>query len=145
MTITVVRELTTSDSRRAKVVIGAPRERVARSVSVVDLVFAAGELVVYRVKLQARERLFVFRTCDANRGTTKVPGVQPQVLLLLCAHTGRRIHRALRILNSVRERGRAPATLSDAFYLRASTTLASRVPIESIVTSLLRQEPAWTF
>jgi hypothetical protein len=144
--ITVVRELTDAAPMRAKVVIGAPLERVARSHSIIDSLFDGGELVAYRVRLQARERLFVFRTLKqaANGGATKVPGVQPQVLLLLCAHTGRRIHRALRILTSVRERGCELGTLSDAFFLRASTTLASRAPIESIVTTLLRQEPLWT-
>jgi hypothetical protein len=143
--ITIVREFADASPMRAKVVIGAPRERVARSQSVIDSLFDGGELVAYRVRLQARERLFVFRTLkrEAIGGATKVPGVQPQVLLLLCAHTGRRIHRALRILTSVRERGGELAALSDAFFLRAATTLASRAPIDSIVTTLLRQERSW--
>jgi hypothetical protein len=144
--ITVVRELADTAPMRAKVVIGAPLKRIERSQSVSDSLFDEGELVAYRVRLQARERLFVFRTLrgEAIGGATRVPGVQPQVLLLLCAHTGRRIHRALRILISVRERGSELAVLSDAFFLRAATTLASRAPVESIVTTLLRQEPSWT-
>lgn len=143
--ITLVREFGKANPMRAKVVIGAPVRRILRSDSIVDSVFNAGELVAYCVRLQARERLFVFRTLEQlDQSTTKVPGVQPHVMLLLCAHTGRRIHRAMRILGNARARGCDLGTLTDAFFLRAATTLASRAPIESIVTTLLRQEPSWT-
>lgn len=143
---TVVRELGRASPMRAVVVVGAPVERIARSESVTDSVFGGGELVAYRVRLLARDRLFVFRTLSHKESeATRVPGVEPHVRLLLCAHTGRRIHRALRILASVRARGGELGKLSDAFFLRASTTLASRAPIDSIVTTLLQQEPPWTF
>lgn len=150
--MTVVRELPAGQSaavisqRRALVAIGVPLQRRAAG-AFVECTFGPRQLVGYRLRLNERERLFVFRTlAQPDASCTKIPGVCPHVQLLLCAHTGRRIHRALRILKSAQARGRDLSRLSDSFFLRAGTTLAGRAPVESVVNSLLLQEEhsRWT-
>jgi hypothetical protein len=155
---TVVREIVDAGAREvgggvqahgwAKVVLGAPVARARQSPTIVDCLFAPRRLVAYRLRLNSRERLFVFRTLEAPDDlSTQVPGVSSRVRLLLCAQTARRIQRALRILRIAS--GRTPEgnvdDLSDSFFLRAANTLSRRAPISSIVNTLLEQESSsWT-
>ena len=124
----------------ACVVLGEPDSVRPGQLGPISL-FGPGSLVAYLVRANRRSRLFLFRTVsEPEQLLTKVPGVQAAVRLLLVAHTARRIYRARRLLREIEKQGATPQTQSDVFYLRAAATLSSRVPIEHVVATLLRQE-----
>jgi hypothetical protein len=66
-----------------------------------------------------------------------VPGVRPQVQLLIDVSTGRRIRFARGVFSYVLKSGREPSNVADAFYVRVSAALAGRVPAHGILRSLL--------
>jgi hypothetical protein len=145
--ITVVQERTAQRHAplSARVVFGVPHRRLDLQHGSACL-FGPGCLVAYVVRANSRQRLFVFRTLRRSEPLSAiVPGVRPPVRLLMCMNSTRRIDRTRRMLRYVAQQTAEPERLSDAFYLRATTTLGGRAPIESVVRSLLRQEgPSWT-
>jgi len=125
---------------RAKVEVGVPIARVGAGHDV-TIVFGPGTVVAYRLRLQLREQLFVFRTLQQPEPLgTRVPGVRPRVRLLMLVHNERRIQRALSLMRALRVRAHKLERLSDEVFLRANHVLGRRAPIASIADSLLRVE-----
>ena len=125
----------------AVVVYGTVTRVATGTVGLIRL-FEPGRIVAYRVRLNHRARLFVFRTLEhLERDATPVPGVQPAVRLLLVAHTARRIHRARQIFRALIKLDQSPDAVDDAVFVRAATALSHRVPMIHIVTTLVHQVP----
>jgi len=140
---TRVRELNASAARaepRAKVEVGVPITRVGDAGDV-TYVFGPGTVVAYRLRLQQRDQLFVFRTLQQPESLgTRVPGVRPRARLLMVVHSERHIQRALSLMRALRARGHGLDALRDDVFLRASQALGRHAPVASIVDSVLRVE-----
>jgi len=125
------------DLLRSDLLYGVPRTTVAGKLGPVAL-FAAGELVAYRIRHRRRTRLFVFRTLDVDdRLAASLPGVRPRVHLLLEVHTAGRVRLVRGMFAHLVKNRRDPCGLPDGFYVRVGVALAGRLPPHKILLSLL--------
>jgi hypothetical protein len=141
---TAVQLLASADDRpRSELLHGTPHEVVPGSFGPVAL-FAPGEIVAYLLRSRRGPHLYVFRTLEVrDRLAASVPGVRPQVQLLIDVSTARRIRFARGVFSYVLQTGRESSDVADAFYLRVSAALAGRVPTRGILHSLLPPSTQW--
>jgi hypothetical protein len=131
------------DGPRSELLHGTPRELVSGSLGPVAL-FAPGEIVAYLLRTRRGPHLYVFRTLQVHdRLAASVPGVRPQVQLLIDVTTARRIRFARGVFSYVLKGSRQPSSVTDAFYLRVSAALAGRIPTQGILRSLLPPPTEW--
>jgi hypothetical protein len=125
------------DVLRSELLYGAPRRTVAGTLGPVAL-FAAGEIVAYRIRHRRRSRLFVFRTLEVDdRLAASLPGVHPRVHLLLEVHTAGRVRLVRGMFAVLLKNRHDPCGLPDGFYVRVGVALAGRLPRHKILPSLL--------
>jgi len=122
---------------RSELLFGTPAAFVAGALGPIAF-FESGELVAYRIRYRRRTRVFVFRTLDVHdRLAASVPGVQPQVQLLLDLHSAGRARLVRGLFAYLARRRHDPSSLSDAFYLRVGAVLGGRLPTHKTLGSLL--------
>jgi hypothetical protein len=122
---------------RSELLYGAPRRTVAGTLGPVAL-FAAGEIVAYRIRHRRRSRLFVFRTLEVDdRLAASLPGVHPRVHLLFEVHTAGRVRLVRGMFAVLLKNRHDPCGLPDGFYVRVGVALAGRLPRHKILPSLL--------
>jgi hypothetical protein len=125
------------DGLRSELLYGAPRRTVAGTLGPVAL-FAAGEIVAYRIRHRRRSRLFVFRTLKVDdRLAASLPGVHPRVHLLFEVHTAGRVRLVRGMFAVLLKNRHDPCGLPDGFYVRVGVALAGRLPRHKILPSLL--------
>jgi hypothetical protein len=139
-----LRPIAAVDLPRCDLLHGSPREILPGDLGPVAL-FAAGEIVAYRLRSRRRTSLFVFRTLDVDdRLAAAVAGVRPHVHLLLELHSAGRVRLTRALFASLIRSNRDPSGLPDAFYVRVGVALAGRLPVQKILLSLLSQQPTPT-
>ncbi|MDP8998702.1 MAG: hypothetical protein M3O46_01175 [Myxococcota bacterium] len=132
-----LRPVAAIDRPRCELLYGEPLEVLAGELGPIAL-FAAGEIVAYRLRSRRRARLFVFRTLTVDDPfAAGVPGVRPRVQLLLELRSAGRVRLARGLFSYLVKTGRNAAQLPDSFYLRVGVTLAGRLPRHKILVSLL--------
>jgi hypothetical protein len=132
------------DVPRSELLSGTPAAVVAGALGPIAL-FKPGELVAYRIRYWRRTRVFVFRTLDVHdRLAASVPGVQPEVQLLLDLHSAGRARLVRGLFAYLARKHREPSGLPDAFYVRVGAALAGRLPPHKILLSLLPPQSAPT-
>jgi hypothetical protein len=137
MNIAVQLRASAGDGPRSELLHGTPRKIVSGRLGPVAL-FAPGEIVAYLLRSRRGPHLYVFRTLEVRDPlAASVPGVRPQVQLLIDVTTARRIRFAQGVFSYVLKSGRRPSRVADAFYLRVSAALAGRTPTRGILRSLL--------
>jgi hypothetical protein len=138
-----LRPLAGAGAPRCDLVLGLPREALLGSLGPIAL-FAAGELVAYRLRHCRKTRLSVFRTLDLDDPlAVAIPGVRPRVQLLLELHSAGRVRLARGLFDRLAKEGVEAARLPDAFYLRIGVALGGRLPARTLLHSLLhRSHPA---
>ena len=98
--------------------------------------FAPGAVVAYAVRV-TRPRVFVFRTSPAPGRATKLPGVFPDVHLLLALESARVVRRCKRFFALLARQKLDPSHLPDDFYLRLDRLLRGRSPLVTAARPLL--------
>jgi hypothetical protein len=122
---------------RCKLLCGSPVTTVVGSRGPVAL-FAPGTLVAYALRTHRSARLFVFRTLSTrDRLAASLPGVSPEVWLLLNVKSVARVRLARRLFAYLLEQRIDPALLADAFYIRLGAALEGRIPKHTHLESLL--------
>jgi hypothetical protein len=135
-----LRPIAVANLPRCDLVQGAPLTVLAGGLGGVAL-FAAGDLVAYRLRGTRLHRLYVFRTLDvADPLATSLPGVRPRVRLLPELHSAGRVRLARTLFAYLTRTGCEPSLLADAFYLRVGVVLAGRLPARKILLSILGRE-----
>ena len=132
--------VTTSAALSSRLIHGAVAEHRVHSRGTV-LVMPPGQIAFYGV-WTVKCRTFVFRTLAApEQLASEVPGVSPDVRLLLETHSRGRLARLQQLLRYLARKGLPPSSLSDAFYLRLHAILSGKLPAPSkVIRSLLDQE-----
>ncbi len=132
-----LRPMTAIDLPRCELVYGEPHEIHAGRLGPIAL-FAAGQLVAYRLGSRRRTRLFVFRALNVDDPlAVAVPGVRPRVQLLLELRSAGRVRLAQDLFAYLRRTGREPDRVPDAFFLRTGLALSGRLARHKILPSLL--------
>lgn len=99
-----------------------------------------GEIVFYSLSARA-QRCFIFRTLAIPEAlSSAVPGVNPEVRLLLQTATRGRLRRLEELLEFLAHSRRTPSSLSDGFYLRLHGLLSGRLPGRKVLCALLDHE-----
>jgi hypothetical protein len=125
------------DVPRSELLFGTPAALVAGALGPIAL-FEPGELVAYRIRYRRRTRVFVFRTLDVHdRLAASVPGVKPQVQLLLDLHSTGRARLVRGLFAYLTKHRHDPGVLPNSFYVRAGAVLGGRLPAHKILVSLL--------
>jgi hypothetical protein len=132
-------QLRASDELTCRLVYGTPAKVVAGAVGEVAL-FESGRLVAYLVERPNAARLFVFRTAPRER-VSSVPGVHPEVDLLLATRTRGQTARVRNLFLWLTKHDREPESLSQAFWIRVAGVVAGRVRASSrVLPDLLARE-----
>jgi hypothetical protein len=136
------------DLPRCDLVHGTPHTILPGSVGPVAL-FAPGQVVAYLLQSRRRLHLFVFRTLDVrDRLAASVPGVRPEMQLLLDLSSVGRVRLARGLFSYLIKHGCDPSGLPDEGYVRVSAALAGRMRSREVLLSLLspssRSVAPWT-
>lgn len=108
-----------------RLLYGKP-DRVVGAASGDVALFGPHRLVAYLIERPAAVRLFVFRTAPVHR-VSSVPGVRPEVDLLVAARTRGQVARVRNLLLWLTKQKREPESLSDAFWIRVAGVVAGRI------------------
>lgn len=106
-------------------------------------IFEPHAVVGYRIEHGRRVRAFVFRTLEKEGcGAVQLPGVRPEVRLLVDVRTAGRARRLAKWLSDLARRGRRLPALPEVLYLRVSLALGGRAQNTGALESLLRRQEA---
>ena len=140
-----LRPIAARDMPRCDLIFGQPREVVIGKLGRIAL-FAPGALVAYRLRSRRRVRLYIFRSLGVRDPlAAEVPGVWPQVQLLVHLCSAGRVRLARSLFGCLTQAGIEPARVPDDFYLRMGVVLAGRVSpphapdLDAAVRSCLRR------
>jgi hypothetical protein len=101
--------------------------------------FGQGSVVATFLEVGHATTLRIFRTLRAGeRDGSTLPGVQPQVRLLLEVRTRGRADRVRQLFDYLKKEGRGASVLNDGFYFRLDVVLRGRLPQHKVLRSLLR-------
>jgi hypothetical protein len=132
-----LRSLAGDERPRAELLFGTPCDLGEGRLGPVAR-FESGALVGYQIRSRRRRRLFVFRTLEVDDAfAVLVPGVRPQVQLLMELRTAGRIRLARSLFAYLTRTGWDPSALPDTFYTRVGAMLGGRLPGHKILPLLL--------
>jgi hypothetical protein len=132
-----LRPVAAADLPRCDLVHGRPHAILAGDLGPVAL-FAAGDIVAYRLRSRRRVRLYVLRTLEvADPLAASVPGVRPRVRLLVELSAAGRVRLAQRLFVHFTRTLLESSRLPDAFYVRAGVAFAGRLPAHKNLAAFL--------
>ncbi|NTV07089.1 MAG: hypothetical protein HGA81_00575 [Chlorobium limicola] len=100
-------------------------DRIIRGETGDIALYENGQTVVYIVEKPFLKKAYLFTT-NAGAGTHKIPGVFPEVHLLLHTKTRLKTNRLLKYLQILREENICLDHLPDGFFIRLNTHLEQR-------------------
>lgn len=113
-------------------------ERIVKGETGDIALYENGQIVVYVIEKPHLKKAYLFTT-NAGGGTHKIPGVFPEVHLLLHTRTRFKTNRLLKYLQIIREENICLEQLPDGFFIRLNTHLEQRNSSRAEFQNLLRR------